>query len=90
MEPVPPAMEAQTLNQWTTREVPFSPFYQRGNSWFIQIKKLAHRSPSWELVQPEFDSQPTAELFLPCRGATGSELEPELDYPVDYLIIVNS
>lgn len=32
------------------------PFYERGNSWFTQIKELAHRWSSWDMVLTRFDS----------------------------------
>ena len=37
IEPVPPALEAQSLNHWSTREVPGAPFYllRRATAQFI-------------------------------------------------------
>ena len=34
IEPVPPAVEAQSLNHWTTREVPNA--FKNSNEYFIQ------------------------------------------------------
>ena len=41
IEPMPPAVEAQSLNHWTTREVPGSPLYYQGGT---SVRKVHQRT----------------------------------------------
>ena len=55
-----PCSGSTGLSHGTAREVSVFSFYQSGNLVYTQ----SHRQPSWDEAQPEFDSQPTANLLL--------------------------
>ena len=43
MEPVPPAVEAQILNHWTTREVPSSNILNEAYTVYLVVQMVKNR-----------------------------------------------
>ena len=65
IEPVPSALEAQSLNPWTTRQVP--PFKQYGaEAWFYISSFLPHRPLCWRCHAHRFPPSFNGCLIFHC------------------------
>lgn len=65
IEPVPSALEAQSLNPWTTRQVP--PFKQYGaEAWFYISSFLPHRPLCWRCYAHRFPPSFNGCLIFHC------------------------
>ncbi|KAL0614315.1 UPF0764 protein C16orf89 [Plecturocebus cupreus] len=60
-DPPTSASQSARITRLATAPDHYLPFLQRGNFWFTQIEKLAHRLSSWDMVRHGCDFQPAAK-----------------------------